>query len=276
MKGKTLSYTEQDRRYWRRQANLRVRKARIFKTALKWSCIALFNLAIAAALLFTAGRAMRHASNSPEFSVAGFEVVGAERTSRKSVTASLDHLLGASLMETDLQEAAAIVEKLPWVRGASVKRKLPRTLQIKIVERQPVVHAVIGGLVRLVDGTGHVIVPLGPRASFDFPVITGLERLEAAELRQALLRGIAILDRLRHAEPTWVACISTLDMSRDDRVAVTTTYPGPRLLLDPNMAERNVNQFIALSTEIAKRFGDAEYVDLRFKDSISVMPGAES
>jgi cell division septal protein FtsQ len=276
MKPKTLSYTDQDRRYWRRRANLKVRKAKITRALLRWSLITLFHLGIVAAILFTAGKALRHASRMPEFSVARIQVGGNERTDMVSVRALMKPLLGTSLLEADLEAVAGKVERLPWVLRASVKRKLPRTLRIIVEERVPAVNAVIGGSVHVVDETGHVICPAGPGASFDLPVLTGLGRLEGDALRDILIRGVAILERLRQADPAWTAQISRIDLSRDDRVAVTTLHPGPTLLLDPNTAERNLNPFLALSGEIRRRIGEAEYVDLRWRDRISVMPGAGS
>ena len=59
------------------------------------------------------------------------------------------------------------------------------------------------------------------------------------------------------------------------RVGVQTVLPGPRLLLDPIMVERNVERYLDLRGEIAQQVGAAEYVDLRWRGRITVMPEQE-
>lgn len=276
MKPRTLSYTDQDRRYWRRRANLKVRKAKITRAVLRWSLILLLHGVAIAAIVFASARALRHAAGTEEFAVARIQVGGVERADKAAVGAVLNPLLGESLLEIDLEAAAERVEEVPWILRASLKRKLPGTLRVAVEERQPAVMAVIDGLVRIVDEEGRVICPAGPEASFDLPVLTGLDRFEGDELRMMLMRGVLVLDRLRSADPVWAARVSRIDLARDDRIEVTTIDPGPKLLLDPDAAERNLNPFLALSEEIRRRVGDAEYVDLRWKDRISVMPGTGS
>jgi hypothetical protein len=55
---------------------------------------------------------------------------------------------------------------------------------------------------------------------------------------------------------------------------VRTVDPGPAILLDPDRVERNLNRYLELRREIARRAGRLEYVDLRWRERISVMPAA--
>ncbi len=59
-----------------------------------------------------------------------------------------------------------------------------------------------------------------------------------------------------------------------DRIAVRTFDPGPLILLDPRDVDRNLNRYLELRREIARRAGPLEYVDLRWHDRITVMPAA--
>jgi hypothetical protein len=138
----------------------------------------------------------------------------------------------------------------------------------------PAALAVIRGLVHVVDETGFVIGPAGPSFSLDQPVLTGLERLSGPALQDALASGVAAIARLEAASPAWESEISELDLSLPDRISVVTRKPGPRILLDAERVDRNVNDYLALRTVIGKRLGRAEIVDLRFSRRISVIPAA--
>jgi len=43
-------------------------------------------------------------------------------------------------------------------------------------------------------------------------------------------------------------------------------------LLDPERADRNLLEYLALEDEIGRRVGAATYIDLRWRDRIAVMP----
>ena len=57
-----------DRRYWRRRVNRRVRQERRTRTLLRWSGVALVNLALLGALAYAGNRVIRHLTTSPKFS----------------------------------------------------------------------------------------------------------------------------------------------------------------------------------------------------------------
>lgn len=83
-------------------------------------------------------------------------VVGNERTPASAILerAALE---GRSLLTLDEEAAAQRVEGLPWVRDATVQRWWPRTLAVRVVERQPAAVWVKGGETYLVDEEGRVL-----------------------------------------------------------------------------------------------------------------------
>jgi cell division septal protein FtsQ len=145
-----------------------------------------------------------------------------------------------------------------------------------VTERTPAALAVIRGKAHVVDATGHVIGPAGSELSDNLPVLTGLEGLNREELIDALRSGVRQLERLRRSAGPFTAAISELDLSGSDRVVVRTVAPGPRLLLDPARVERNVMRYLMLRTLIERRVGPIEYVDLRWRGRIAVMPAMET
>lgn len=260
--------SEQDRRYWRRRVNRHVRKARRTQVLLRWTGIVLGNLAVAAVLVFSAGGAIRHLTSCSELSLETIDVVGASKTTPEAVRATLRTFVGRNLVDMDLDAAVAAVETDPWVLRAEAKRVLPHALRIAIVERTPAAVAVLGGVAHVLDEEGFDMGATGVDLEYDLPVLTGIE----ASSKDDLARGAAIVGRLRRTTGSLWSRISEIDLGDPDRVAVVTSDPGPRILLDPDRVERNLDDYLALKGRIEDKVGPVSVVDLRFRHRISVLP----
>lgn len=274
MTGRKPIVAAPDQRYWRRRANRRVRKARLTRNLLHGSLVLLVNGVIAVALLTAGSRTLQRLTHSAEFSLRHIEVDGARRASATAIRAALEPYIGQHLLELDLRGIEVAARRDPWVRGTSVKRILPDRLRLTVVERVPAALAMIDGTAHVVDTTGYVIGPAGVGLSDDLPVLTGLEGMDQPTLIAALRRGARISRRLEEISASFADGVSEMDLSREDRVTVTTVRPGPRILLDPQRIERNVEQYLKLRRGIESRVGPSRYVDLRWRDRISVMPAA--
>ena len=137
--------------------------------------------------------------------------------------------------------------------------------------KSPVAVALIEGVAHLVDGEGYVIGLTGSGAD-DLPVITGLGGRDGAALAAALDRGVSMLERLNVHAPLFAARLSELDLADPSNIVVYTLDGGPRLLLDPERVERNVNRWLELGRTIENRAGALDYVDLRWSKRIAVKP----
>jgi len=263
---------EPDQRYWRRQANRRVRKARLTRSLLRWSVVLMANAVVAGLLISAGWRIYRHATSTPELALERIEVDGAERASAEAIRQRLRTHMGRNLLDLDLQQVIADAADDPWVLEVSARRILPHSMRLTVVERVPRALALIGGIAHVVDTTGYVVGPSGADLPDDLPVLTGLDGFAEEELIAALRRGTRIVGRLRDVGESWVDEISEIDISSADRIAVRTVRPGPVILLDPGQVTRNVASYLELRRKIAMRVGAIEYVDLRWRDRISVMP----
>ncbi len=261
-------------RYLRHRANRRLRKARLRRALGRWSVLALAQLVLAAVLLLAGTRAFVLVTGAEEFDLVRIEIDGARRADEEAIRGRLAPFLGRSILDLRLADVVAVAVRDPWVRDASARRLFPGTLRVRITEREPRALALIGGVSHVVDRTGFVIQPSGPRAADDLPVLTGLDPLEGEALIAALRRGAAIVERLERAAPAWLGEVSELDLARRDRVVARTADAGPSVLLDPERAERNLRAYLELRREIERRVETLDYVDLRWQDHITVMPSA--
>jgi hypothetical protein len=98
---------------------------------------------------------------SPFFGLRTVRVRGTERASRsdieKIIRANADR---PGVWNADLLEIKQKVEKVTFVKSASVTRDLPSGITVKVNERVPVAIARIGGGEFLVDGEGEILAPV--------------------------------------------------------------------------------------------------------------------
>lgn len=90
--------------------------------------------------------------------VSQVEVEGRDRVSREAILDALGVGRGTPILAVDPVEAKRRLETLSWVQGASVERRLPDTLYIRLVERRPLAFWQRDGKLVLVDRDG-VVVP---------------------------------------------------------------------------------------------------------------------
>jgi cell division protein FtsQ len=114
-------------------------------------------------------------------------VTGRQRTAPSRVLATLDVARGTPILAVDPTGAKARLETLHWVHRATVERRLPEVLFIRLVERQPLALWQLGGKVSVVDDRGEVLAQADPADFAELPLIVGAGApLEAAALLRVL------------------------------------------------------------------------------------------
>ena len=138
---------------------------------------------IALVALFASGAAdKRWAETHHLFSSAtadlGFEVervyaAGRFQTDRQTLIDALGIAIHQPIFEVSLETARLRVEALPWVRLASVERRLPNTIVLRIEERVPLARWQNEGRVAVVDDDGRVIDGARPQDFRELLLVVG-------------------------------------------------------------------------------------------------------
>lgn len=133
-----------------------------------WSALLVAALAGSTWLAWSAGipqraaadtlNAMVGASARMGFVVRDVFVVGRGQTPKATLLDALAVKRGAPILAVDLEAARQRVQALPWVRHASVRRVLPDTLVVEIVERRPLALWQQDKKFALIDDQGQVIL----------------------------------------------------------------------------------------------------------------------
>lgn len=110
---------------------------------------------LAAALALIA--ALAGLTRSPVLDVDRLVVTGAIHTGRDAALDRADLRPGHAMFDVDGPAIADRLERLPWVEKASVQRRWPGTVRVRVTERVPVAQVAAGRRVAVVDRGGHVL-----------------------------------------------------------------------------------------------------------------------
>ena len=128
----------------RTRAGADQRAARMRRRIITVAVALLFVGAVAAVLPFTQA-----------VPVKGVEVQGANHLSEEEVRAASGIVEGTPMARVDLNDAAAAVAGLDWVRSASVGRHWPSTVVVRVEENVAVAYTENGDGTHLIDAEGR-------------------------------------------------------------------------------------------------------------------------
>lgn len=199
-------------------------------------------------------------------------VQGHRRLSEAAIDELKGSVRGQSLLMVDLEAFRASALASPWVASVTVRRLLPSTLEVQIVEREPVAIARLGQHLHLVDEAGVIIAQYGPQhADFDLPIVDGMALADAgtridparAQLVARFLGSLAARPELRRS-------VSQVDVSRDGNVAVLLDGDGTLLYLGDDQFVERLRTYLEIRPTLAERMNDVDYVDLRYGQRVIV------
>lgn len=102
-------------------------------------------------------------------------VSGNQRVPTEVIQSAGHTVYGAALMTLDRTAAAKAVERLPWIRRATVEPQLPDAVHIRVVEYEPYALQLSDGALFIVDKEGYVFKKADPDEAFDLPILTGMK-----------------------------------------------------------------------------------------------------
>jgi cell division protein FtsQ len=262
-----------DRRF--RRAHVKPGRRKHAWRAIAW-LLARYGLLLAA-VLYAGYRGSAVVAHARVLQVDHIVVRGNERLSKGEVLAVLGGLRGESLLWTDLDRWRRRLLASPWVRDAALRRSLPSTVEVVVLERQPIGIGRINGDMYLMDDRGIVIDQYGPQyADLDLPIIDGLstapgENAMADEARADLAaRVIAALK----AKADIGRRLSQVDVSSLHDAAVILSGDTAVIHLGEDQFLPRLQSYLELASALRERVPDIDYVDLRFDDRIYVKPSA--
>ncbi len=156
---------------------------------------AFLGLAVAA-VVWVADQTVGYARTADAFAIREVVIEGNHRVEAIDVRRAAGLQVGSNIFEVSMEDARDRLLQHPWVKEATVFRKLPNRVRVELVERTPVALVALDQLY-LVSEEGVVFKRLGVDDPADLPVVTGIasERFyDDFDYRKAvLLRSMALL-----------------------------------------------------------------------------------
>lgn len=203
-------------------------------------------------------------------------VTGNVRLSSAEVEALAHGLHGKSILTADLDACRRHLLESPWVADAALRRVLPSTIEVRVVERQPIGISRLGNQLYLIDRSGTVIDEFGPRyREFDLPIVDGLVRTpkkgrptideDRAELAARVLDSVSTRKAI-------ASRLSQIDVSDLHDVVVLLDGDSALLHLGEDRFVERLQSYLEVASALRNRVADIDYVDLRFDDRVYVKP----
>lgn len=127
------------------------------------------------------------ASAGAGLKLANVHVIGRQRTQPQEILDAVALKQGEPILDFDPHAARERLRTLPWVREATVERRLPDLIYVTLEERQAMALWQLEGALSVIDQEGQVIPGARPEDFAGLPLIVGPGAAEAAEALFVLL-----------------------------------------------------------------------------------------
>jgi hypothetical protein len=259
-----------------RSSTGRSKRKKARDTGRKGKRIFLFFLAIpllAAIFLFWTYEQFRH---SPFFRVKAVRVEGCARVPSQEVLSSLALEPDSNILLLDLSALSARAESNPWIQEASICRRLPHTLLVKVQERRPA-GIWVAGKPYLISEDGVILARLQGQGGLDMPLIRlatpeGVLRVGHQVQVGLFQRGSTIWRDLSQTLQGAGAQIREVCQAKDGSLSVRLGGRMPSLRLRPESAEEQFARLREVLTRYDLDLGSLEYIDLRFSGKVILKP----
>lgn len=210
-----------------------------------------------------------YVTTSPHFAVDRAEVTGNDHVPAETIQALAGLPPGTNIFAVSPSDAARRVEANPWVRSATVRRRLPDRVSIEVTEREAIALVRLGGLF-LIDGEGAVFKEVEPGDPTDLPVITGITRErfddDRGGARVDLSEALALLRLYEESGLTRDHALSEVHVEQEGSLSLFTLEEVTHVRLGRPPFRRKLRRLARLFRELRSEGAVAQYIYLEEGD----------
>lgn len=207
----------------------------------------------------------RYARTSPEFAIETLSIAGAERVERAELEEAMGVTVGDNVFQRSPEEIRAGLEAHPWIASATVRRRLPRTVEVEVRERVPALLLVLESP-HLVDEDATVFKALEPGDPVDLPVVTGVDvtrfRGELGYRTELLTSAIALLREWQSATLARRDPIAEIHVEPDESLTLFVGDDGTEIRLGRGPYRSKLARLRRVLDELSRRQSRPLYVYL--------------
>lgn len=254
----------------------------------------LLRLSVVIPILAFAGLVAYASLTGPFFRLANITIEGGSHSDVAWLERVIRSEFSPNLLRLEIGKVREIAESMPWVKRAEVRRMLPDSLRITLVEREPVALAKIEQDLILVDAEGRFLQRCQAGAGqYDLPVVRGLNNTEQENFATENARKMAVLlNLLQELDAGGVknsASVSEIDVSDERHVAVIPMREAIPVYLGEGGYLRKYEIYLSklsLLDRLKQQYGPIVSIDFsvddkiiyhhRGKEAAEKAPGSES
>lgn len=224
-------------------------------------------LTVVALVLVAAGAAgrliERYVRSSPAFAIREIRIEGATRLARDEIQRTGGVSLGSNVFAMPPEDVRARLQRHPWVADASVRRRLPGTVEIEIRERRAAAVLVVDRAY-LVGEDATVFKSLDIGEPTDLPVVTlaSPERWlgDRAAFGTLLLDVVSLLHEFRRVGLESRGAIQEVHIGNDDGVSLYLGDEAMEVRLGRAPFDQKLRRLRLLLDEVRRRDSEPAYV----------------
>ncbi len=188
-------------------------------------------------------------------------IEGRANTPEPVLREAMDVHRGTPILAVPIRAVARRIERLSWVQHATVERRLPDTIVVRLIERRPFAIWQDQGKFRLIDRDGNIVADRNARDFRTLPLVVGPGAPDAAA---------RLLDAL-NAQPELaprVAASVRVDSRRWDlmmKSGMTVRLPGGHVM-------RAIARLAQLQAQFALLDRPLRFIDLRLPSMLVLRP----
>lgn len=212
--------------------------------------------------------------NASALQVSKVTVRGTVRLSAGEVQQLVHGLYGTNIITADLAKYRQRILDSPWVAGASLRRVLPSTIEVTVVERRPFGISRLGNQLFLIDRDGTAIDEYGPQySSFDLPIIDGLVQAPrngrpSIDRARAQLAARVIDDVAPNAK--LASRLSQIDVGDVHNAMVLLDDDPAWLYLGEDQFRERLQSYVEVASALRNQVAEIDHVDLRYGERVYV------
>ena len=195
---------------------------------------------------------------------------------------------GQNLLALDLARVKRDLELVPWIQSTAIERVLPRTLCLRINEREPVAQVIAmqagagGGYEQVVyhlDETGFVMLPLDPRLRATPPVIQNealptISGVSASDLRPGrrvdsvqVRAALELISKFDYSPMAGLAELQRINVTTPEILEVYTSQ-GSQIIFSLNPFEQQLRRWHLVYDQYQKQGKAIAMLDLSIANNV--------
>ena len=188
--------------------------------------------------------------------------------------ATLGNIIGISPEQIRLNDISDLMESHPYVKAARVSHQYPGTIQIEILERQPIALLKMDPMVML-DAEGVVLPTLNNFGDFNLPVLTNFnpepelyppgKKVLSVKVREC----IDWLSRIQVEYESLYDNLSEMKMTSTNEMELILADHPTHIYLGQDQLWARIEILKQFEEELgSKKISDFSYLDMRYENQI--------